>query len=215
VLCQLQAVHRLSNAESTERFADWLIGRSSAYKRSLMALRIALPFPPETLTLRDHLAVAAWAQMGRFERPNEQSSPLWRLDKLREATELGFTWQREQGFVDLLARWDSVVGTNSLDDLETSSRALQELVDRTVARHEAHPGVLTGAAAAALRAYHNAHMAMKDAFLADPDAYVDPAAYAERADSYPRPAVAARWTEPAPGYDDRRRHDYVDITPAG
>jgi hypothetical protein len=142
------------------------------------------------------------------------SSPASRLDRLGAARQRGLHWSGEEPFLDLVALWDETVGRDSLADLEDSTSELALLVDRYVQRtvHETHPGSPLRISAAALEAYYRSHLAMKEAFLREPDTFVDPAAYVDRRSIYPQPAVAVSYTEELE--DGETKQDSIDATPA-
>jgi hypothetical protein len=215
-LCQLAAINRIAGEASMQRFADWFFENGPRrYRGGFQLLDAVSPGQPGTIQGRECLALAVWSQMGRFKTASRESSPMWRLDRLWNAGHRGLRWSGEEPFLDLVALWDETIGRSSLADLEDSTRELALLADRYVRRAKPegnHPGGPRSIAAAALQAYYRAHLAMKEAFLQEPDTFVDPMTYIDRRSIYPQPAVAVSYAEELG--EGEWRQDWIDATPS-
>jgi len=200
-LCQMAAIHRRAGGTNMQRFADWFLEHGPRrYRLGLQMMKGVSSSPPGTTLLREFLALTAWAQMGRFRENDWESSPLFRLYNLQKARREGLRWSVDEPFLDLVSIWDEAIGRSSVDDLHDSTRELASLVDRSVARaHESQDDLPLSWAAAGLQAYYKAHLVMKQAFLRDPDTFVDPMTYAEHRSFYPEPAVMASLEQ---GFED-------------
>jgi hypothetical protein len=214
-LSQLAAIHRIADLATMQRFAGWLLNDGPPrYRRGFEVLQEISPDPEGIIRDRATMALAAWSQMGRFKTETRASSPGGRLDRLWAARKRGLRWTGEEPFLDLVARWDETIGRDSLADLDDSTRELGLLVDRYARRTavETHPGSPWKRVTAALQAYHRAHLTMKQAFLREPDTFVDPVTYVERRSIYPQPAVALSYTEMLEAGETKQ--DWLDATPA-
>jgi hypothetical protein len=216
-LCQLAAIQRIADEASMQRFADWLLKHGpQRYRRGLQLLDTISPGPPGTYQARQLLALATWSQMGPFnaETSLSESSPAGRLNRLWNASRRGLRWSGNEPFVDLVALWDESIGRSSLADLDDSTRETASVADRYIRRAD-QEGNPTGAplttAARAFQAYYRAHLAMREAFLREPDTYVDPMSYVEGRSIYPKPTVVVSYEDELSG--GQLTHDWIDATP--
>lgn len=216
-LCQLAAIHRLADAACMQRFADWFLEHGPRrYRMGFQLTESLISSPPGTGRMREWLALAAWLQMGRYKDGTDAwtSSPLFRIYQLHEARNRGLRWRGDESFLDLVSLWDEAIGRSSLDDLHDSTRELSQLADRSAHRANLSGGELAvSRTAAGLQAYYQAHLAMKELFLRDPDMFVDPAAYLDHQPDYPRPVVKVWYRERME--DGHWSYDDIDATPPG
>jgi hypothetical protein len=207
LVCQLAAIEVISNAAMMTRFCDWLADHGpQPYQRGMKVLNWCLSsigWPP---TLRNYLAMATWAQLGRFKSELRESTPLERLASILTAAGRGKRWSADSSFIDLVRGWDEVAGSDTMGGLRQASDSLKGFLARSVS-----DGVLAGPhGPELLSCLSAAHQRMLAAFLADPDGYVDPTAYLAMRDSYPKPCVGISFPD---GPDVGTA--WVDVTPAG
>lgn len=200
LICQLAAIERYAGGPLVQRFIDWVERHGPrTYRRGLAALARCLEtlrWPP---TLRNHLALATWAQMGAYETETWGSSPAIRLSALVSAATLGTRWSEDSSFVDLVNEWDAVAGADSFAALSTATAKFGEFC-RGSERMPLLPGEMFTSLA-------DAREQMMAAFLADPDTYVNPFAYLAEESRYPQPCVGLE-------YPGELGSDWIDVTPA-
>jgi len=207
LVCQLAAIEAISNAEMMTRFIDWLANHGpQPYRRGMKVLNWCLEsigWPP---TLRNYLAMATWAQLGRFKSDMRESTPVERLVSILNAVGKGKRWSADSSFTDLVRGWDEVAECDSITGLREASDDFTGFLARA-----ATGGRLAGPRGAELlRCLSAAHQRMLAAFLDDPDSYVDPTAYRAKRDSYPTPSIGISYPQ---GPDAGTA--WVDVTPPG
>lgn len=210
LLCQLAAIDARADAAAMSRFQGWMVEHGpQTYRRALRTLSWVVTELGWPSTLRAALALATWSQLGPYATEAVASSPRDRLGRLVLAARAGARWSADSAFLDLVAAWDEVVGTDSVAGLHAAADGFDGFVRRTLAETSpvgmaalVSPELLTGLAAA--------RRAMLAAFLADPDTYVDPVGYVAAAADYPRPAVAVQFPT---GADEVT--SWEDATPPG
>jgi hypothetical protein len=207
LVCQLAAIEAISNAEMMTRFTGWLEDHSpQTYRRGLKVLNWCLSsidWPP---TLRNYLAMATWAQLGRFKSELRESTPAARLSSILTAASRGKRWSSDSSFIDLASGWDEVAEADSMDGLREASDGYKRFLAQSASDDR-----LAGPRGSELfTCLSAAHQRMLAAFLDDPDSYVDPTVYLAKRDSYPKPCVGISY----PAGPDAST-EWVDVTPAG
>ena len=203
LICQLAAIERYAGEPLMQRFIRWMEQRGpNTYRRGLAVLTWCLGklgWPP---TLRNHLTLTTWAQMGAYATEMSESSPAHRLATLVSATAHGSRWSSDSAFTDLVRDWDAVAGADSFAALRAATVRFGEFCGRTV-RTQGMPSL----PAELFTSLANARERMLAAFLADPDSYVDPVAYLAQETRYPLPCVGLEYSSGALG------SDWTDVTP--
>jgi len=200
LLCQLAAIARYAGEPVMQRFVDWVVRRGPhPYRRGMQVLAVCLEQLAWPATLRNQLALATWAQMGRYETERSASSPGRRLVALVSAAARGARWSEGSAFADLVHAWDEVAGVDSVAGLHAATVRFGAFCRRTRMTSLLPTELFTSLA--------DAREQMLAAFLDDPDAYVDPFAYLTDDDRYPLPCVGMEHPTGALG------SDWSDVTP--
>jgi hypothetical protein len=216
LLSQHSYLSRVAGRRCSGRFMTAVVERVPAYRDGLDTLAGVVGGQiSEQMNSRLWGALVAWSQLGRFKDEAQESSPFYRLVRLGEALRKGMRWSLEDSFADIVQRWDGSVGTDSFAALDDSSRELGLLAGRLETRAKdagPDPGNVEWIAARQMRAFEQAHLAMKASFLSDPDGYVDTAAYVNAMERYPSPAIAVSLSVRG---DRGPIEDWFDVTPPG
>jgi len=203
LICQLAAIERYAGEPLMQRFIDWVEKRGPrTYQRGLALLTWCLEKLRWTPTMRNHLALITWAQMGAYETEKAESTPAHRLAALVSAAAHGTRWSEDSAFADLVEEWDAVAGADSFGASRTATARFAEFCRRT-------KGTMTLLPAEVFTSLVDAREQMLAAFIADPDTYVDPVAYLAEETRYPQPCVGLEYPSEAIG------SDWTDVTPAG
>ncbi|MEU5282094.1 hypothetical protein AB0G87_37425 [Streptomyces asoensis] len=187
LICQLAAIEKYADEPLMQRFVNWT-NRSGpkVYRSGMSGLnRVVeqLRWPP---TMRNHLAVVTWAQMGAYQNEDRPSSPASRLGTVIEAAAAGARWSSDSSFEDLVKQWDVLTGTDSFEVLRAATTRFSAFCQKAQ-RWEHLPAELFPSLATARKQ-------MLSAFLADPDSYVDPVAYLAREADYPLPCAGLEYS---------------------
>jgi hypothetical protein len=182
MLCQLAVIEQHVGSALMQRFLGWVVHHGPpVYRRGLIGLTACLHRMEWPLTLRNHLALVTWTQMGAYETETSQSSPGIRLTTLASAASLGSRWSEGSAFADLVKDWDAVVGADSFGALHAANERFAAFCRRSASLPSLPAEMFTSLAAAREQ--------MSAAFNADPDAYVTPADYLADKTRYPLPCV--------------------------
>jgi hypothetical protein len=206
LICQFAAIEAIANSEMMDRFTSWIQSHGpQAYIRGLKVLNWCLEQIRWVPTLRNYLALTAWAQMGAFETEMQQSTPAERLARIVTAARQGKRWSSDSRFIDLVRSWDDVAGADSMAALTSASADLK----RFAARSARQDGLARLLGSSLFTGLSSAHQLMLTAFLDDPDGYIDPVSYLSRSAAYPAPCIGIAYpTVPDNGTE------WIDATPA-
>ena len=194
-LCQVATVERLGGHRLAVRYQGWVAESGPrVYQVGLRVLAHTAHLLGWSTTARNLLVLATWSQMGEFRTEMLESSPTARLAALARAAQQGAWWSDDSTFVDLVEGWDGVTGTDSLGAVRAPRWDFSRF-DHPFLQPELFTALM------AMRSE------VLDAFLEDPDRYVDPARY-EISDAYPRPCVAVTYPDV-----DSSLAEWVDATP--
>ncbi|WP_158754781.1 hypothetical protein [Streptomyces sp. NRRL F-2580] len=200
LICQLAAIEGYAGEPLMQRFIGWT-NRSGpkVYRHGMYVLNWVLEqlqWPP---TMRNHLAVITWAQMGAYQKGYGASSPASRLGTLIEAAAAGGRWSPDSSFEDLVKQWDALTDTDSFEALRAATTRFSAFCREARGWKYLPAELFTSLATARER--------MLMTFLSDPDSYVDPVEYLAREADYPLPCVGLEYaSENTGGY-------LTDVTP--
>lgn len=200
MICQLAVIERHVGEPLMQRFMRWIEQHGPpAYRRGLIGLTACLERLNWPRTLRNHLVLVTWAQMGAYEKETTMSSPGLRLATLASAAALGSRWPEGSAFADLVKDWDTVVEADSFGALRAANSRFDEFCRRSAHLRSLPPEMFSSLAAA--------RKAMAEVFIADPDGYVTPSTYLADETRYPLPCVGLEYPSESLG------SDWADVTP--
>ncbi|MFD5564439.1 hypothetical protein [Kitasatospora griseola] len=183
--CQLAAIERYAGDPLMQRFIGWVNdGGPQVYQRGMYAANRVLEQLEWAPTMRNHLALITWAQMGAYEKDGN-SSPASRLTTLFDVAAAGARWSPDSAFADLVAQWDALTGTDSFAAMRAATTRFRAFCQQAETFQPLPAELFTSLA--------KAREQMLVAFLADPDGYVDPVAYLEGESRYPLPCVGIEY----------------------
>lgn len=205
LICQFAAIERYAGEPLMQRFIGWVQQRGpQTYRRGLTVLTWCLEKLGWQPTMRNHLTLITWAQMGAYETEKKESSPGHRLTVLVSAAAHGARSSEDSAFADLVEDWDAIAGADSFGGLRTATARFGDFCRRAVG-----PEGMSSLPVELFTALAAARERMLAAFLADPDTYVDPVAYLAEETRYPLPCAGLEHPSGAFG------SDWTDVTPAG
>ena len=204
--CQAAAIAMSSGSNLMQRFLNWIRANGPrSYQRGFDAIEACLEALGWHLTLRNILALSTWAQMGAYQTETTDSSPASRLLTLIRAAKGGGRWSADSTFRDLVAAWDELTGIDSFTAIAVANETFARFVDKATlvgkGMYLLPPELLTGLQATRIRT--------AQAFLADPDRYVDPMSYLGDDDVFLKPSVGVQYP-----INSGLRTDWVDVTPS-